>query len=635
MQTKFKLLAAVIASSLVVSSFAIAFSNHKIFKLNSQTQDFTITLNASNGGLTNTAYSSTADYSSAHTIYGNEIKLCYKYAKQTAIDQDGYGYGPGEGLCSLDRYSEHNANGYIYNYDVINNMKSITFTFISGGTYGLSLYFSYNSRTFNSDTKTDYGDAKGSTATTKNGAEHTFTADATGYNRFYIESCNNGLSSIYIKNIIITYTCTDMNPEPDTGNSIALNSETPLWSLASTSNSERTVINDIPYFHGGCYPSSNKLNKLYGQGFIYNQYPIYGINSFTVNYSGSGHLRITFGYAVGNYDLYAVETVTSGQEIVFDNSTGYPNFFYLENTSGSKSYVTSDNTGAYSVTTTGNVTTYSSESTTLYHFEQTYDSTQYADIVSMNIGYIGTNQATSEQCLHKYIEITCNGLNVRSAPGTTGTTVLGKLEGGTIGTQYREHLAYRETVYDSDNDPWYRTYFMNQDCYVSGNSNYTTIKQLHDFGNNAENSIVVEAEKRIGDRYLLGAQRYVWSATGAKDNKFDECYYDCSSLMIRAFRDGAGLYPGAATSSQINYGTQITNASNLSLGNLALFTSGNSDVSRANVGHVCLWLGKDSNNTANSELMIQASGSNFTGTVKMYPNWATYWYQYFIEGRSI
>jgi len=50
-------------------------------------------------------------------------------------------------------------------------------------------------------------------------------------------------------------------------------------------------------------------------------------------------------------------------------------------------------------------------------------------------------------------------------------------------------------------------------------------------------------------------------------------------------------------------------------------------VSEANVGHVTLWFG--------AGRLLQASGANYTGEVKMFANWDDYWKNYFIEGRHL
>lgn len=597
----------------------------------------TIVLNNSNGGLTNDSYSSSAATTTAYTTNGNLITLKYCLAKKTEIDSDGYGYDENTGLASLQYYQAHEGtDAYIYNYTPISNMSSLTFTFITGGSYGLALYFS-NTRYFSSSTNmTYYGDEAGSLAIANPGSEHTFTVDASGWTYFYFEAPSEGHSSIYLKEIIVNYTCYDSGEQPVEDSNLTISSNNAFWSSSTACDSERKTISNIPFFYGGLVSSTSGVNQMYGQGYLYNQHAIYGIKNVNITFSGTGTLRMIFGYAIGNYNLYKVESLTSGEDITFDSTTGYPNFFYLENVSGAKSYVTCDTTGEYSVTTTGSVTTYSSESVPLYHFEQNYDSSYAVDISNISIDYLNEDQSTDAQKLHQYVEVICSSINIRTAPGTASSTVLDNISGGTLSNGvYKTHLAYRETVLDEDGDPWYRTYYMNQDCYISGGSSYTKLKTAASRGSEDEESIIVEAEKRIGDRYLLGAQRYVWSATGSKDSKFDECYYDCSSLMIRAYRDGAGLYPGANTKEQIKYGNIVSDSSSLSRGNLALFTSEDPDISESNVGHVTLWCGKSTDDISGEELMIQASGSNFTGTVKMYANWASFWTDYFIEGRSI
>ena len=125
--------------------------------------------------------------------------------------------------------------------------------------------------------------------------------------------------------------------------------------LGATSG--RTIIGDIPYFHGG-FVTGSGLGSMYGRGYLYNQYPIEGMTSFTANFSGTGSLRLSVGYAAGNYDKASYDLV-SGETVTFEGTK--PNFFYLENASGAKILVNADTSGTKSITSTLG-TTYASSS---------------------------------------------------------------------------------------------------------------------------------------------------------------------------------------------------------------------------------------------------------------------------------
>jgi cell wall-associated NlpC family hydrolase len=359
--------------------------------------------------------------------------------------------------------------------------------------------------------------------------------------------------------------------------------------------------NNVKFFYGGLVKATGTFATIYGQGYLYNQWALTGIQSLTITYSGTGTLRLAYGFAVGNY-LYHTTEITSGTPI---SLSIHPNFFCLENTSGAKPYATS----------------YVDGTTTKYSYTPSFDSVYPITITSLSFTYSCTNEATASQKLHQYIDVTASSLNVRKGPGTS-YAILGTVSKNT----YDHQMAYRETVLDTDGDPWFRTYYMNQDAYVSGSSTYTTLKQATELGNQDVEAMIVEGEKRIDDRYLLGATRYI-TTTGVKQSSFDECYYDCSSFTMRAAYDGAGILLGNYTGAQIKNGTKVSTIAELKRGDIVLFTSGSTDISEANVGHVTLWTGDD--------LMIQASGADYTGTVKMHANFQGYWKAYFIEGRRI
>jgi cell wall-associated NlpC family hydrolase len=392
------------------------------------------------------------------------------------------------------------------------------------------------------------------------------------------------------------------------GFSLTLAPSTNLWTSSSLSDSERKVVmtsqnHSLPFFFGGLAKKSGYLGSLYGQGYLYNQHAISGIASLTITYSGTGKLHLGYGYALGNY-IASTDAIVSGTPITL---SFHPNFFYLENVSGTKPYATS-----YSKTVDGTAVT-------CYSYQPSYDSASSLDIASIAITYSCVNEATSSQKLHRYIDILASSLNLRKGPGTSYDVV------ATLTKNTYDHcLAYREADAVSG---WYRTYYRNQDCWVSGNAAYTSLVAAPSLGSEDEEAIIVEAEKRIGDCYYLGATRYVEVSTGNKYSTFDECYYDCSSFTQRAYYDGAGLLIGNYTGAQITNGSKVASSASLTRADLCLYTSGTTPVSEANVGHVTLWCG--------AGRLLQASGANYTGEVKMFANWDGYWKNYFIEGRHL
>jgi cell wall-associated NlpC family hydrolase len=398
------------------------------------------------------------------------------------------------------------------------------------------------------------------------------------------------------------------------------------FAKTTASDANRSVVktplkNDVPFFSGGLVQGSGVFGLLYGKGYLYNQWALNGIQSLTINFSGTGTLRLAYGFAVQNY-LYATTNITSGTPITMSI---HPNFFYLENISGTGSYCSSQFT---STSHEGSTTSYSS-----YGYAASFDDSVAVSIASIEVTYSCVNEATETQKLHRYINVTGtsatgSALNIRNAPGTSGTTVLYTLNHAT----YTERLAYRETVLDSDGDPWYRTYWMNQDAYISGSTSYTTLCTSPNYGNQNVESLIAEAEKRMGDRYYLGATRYI-TTTGTKISSFNEMYYDCSSYVMRAVYDGTGMVIGNYTGSQITYGTKVSftagsgDYSNLKRGDLLFFTSGTTPVTEANVGHVGIY--------AEEGLVLNDAGGDYTGTVRCYPNLPNYWQNYLIEGRRL
>ena len=100
----------------LVSIAGVVFSkSSSLVKAKATSNDYTLVLNNSNGGLTNSDYSSVTNSVTAKTTSGNDIVLRYKYGKKTEIDSDGYGYDSSTGLCSLQYYQAHSGyDAYYY-----------------------------------------------------------------------------------------------------------------------------------------------------------------------------------------------------------------------------------------------------------------------------------------------------------------------------------------------------------------------------------------------------------------------------------------------------------------------------------------------------------------------------------------
>ncbi len=610
-----KIIAAACMLALVSCAVILAMASNKTLFLNADNDPYVLTLAYGNGAATSESYCTELSTVNAKTTLGNNINVSYF----GACASEGY-------LAELQAVDSNGENpGYLQVLTPLTGLESVTVNWHRKGgvgSYGPRICFS-SSTTFD-DTSSGTQDTYWYQLSNSTASDHTsFSAPASktapeGCCYFQIRSVGGTDTSytnttVIIDSLVFEYTCPQTDESTITLNSVLNTSSTP-------SESDRYV-SDIPYFHGG-FVNGDGLGSMYGRGYFYNQYPIDGMSSFTANFSGSGTLRLSVGYAAGNFDK-ASYTLTSGETVTFTDTK--PNFFYLENTSGTQILVDEDTSGAKSITTTTSVTYESSSERPIYTIDYDFDSTVAVEISSIVIEHSGTDEAVSAGVRNqKYIEILASSLNIRCGPGTG----YAKVANGSIASG--AHLAYRETVYDEDSDPWYRTYFMGCDAYVSGNASYTSLITSSSIGNDAVESVIAESQKYVGCIYLLGAPRYAWSASGSKDSSFNPCYYDCSSFTMRAYRDGAGIYIGASTSVQINYGTQITSTANLIKGDLPMLVSySTEDTSdRSNVGHVVLYL-----DACETPVLIQASGGNFTGSVNIKANWNSYWKSHFIEGR--
>ena len=604
-----------IAAALACAA-VFAFASGKTLFLKAEENLYTLTLSSANGAVTSESYCESGTLVTARTNLNNPITVSYTGACQSV--------GALAELRATD--SSGNNAGSLQILTPLTGLKSVTVNWHRKGgvgSYGPRVCFA-ESPTFNdtasetqntfwyqisNSTASDHGSY--STPATRNAPE--------GCAYFQIRAIGGSDTSltnttVILDSLVFEYSCPQIDPS-------AITLDTALNATTKPSESTRTILDGTPYFHGG-FVSGAGLGTLYGRGYLYNQYPIAGMSSFTANFSGTGSLRLSVGYAAGNFDKASYE-LTSGETITFEGTK--PNFFYLENTSGNQILVDTDTSGTKSITTTLKDTYYSSSDRPIYTIDYAFDSSKAVAISSIVIHHSGADEAlTAGVRNQKYIQITASGLNVRRGPGTGYATVAR----GSVSSP--ECLAYRETVQAEDESLWYRTYYMGCDAYISANPSYSNLVTSASLGNNAVESVVAESQKYVGCVYLLGAPRYAWSATGSKDASFNPCYYDCSSFTMRAYRDGAGIYIGASTSAQIDYGTKVASTANLIKGDLPMLVSYSSqDTSvRTNVGHVVLYL-----DATSDPILIQASGGDFTGSVRMKANWNSYWKSHFIEGR--
>lgn len=180
-----------------------------------------------------------------------------------------------------------------------------------------------------------------------------------------------------------------------------------------------------------------------------------------------------------------------------------------------------------------------------------------------------------------YIRTNVNGLNIRSGPSTSYSS-LGAAERGVL-------LKLGEK-----SGSFYKTTYLNRTAYVSSNPSYTSIIsfELSDVNDEIER-VIDEGLKVLGTKYVFGAARYHYG-NGTRVPSFTVTQFDCSSLMQYIFYKGANRLLDMTSRTQSLQGTPIKK-SEIKRGDLLFFTNesrkNNTGIER--IGHVGLYLGEN------------------------------------------
>lgn len=178
----------------------------------------------------------------------------------------------------------------------------------------------------------------------------------------------------------------------------------------------------------------------------------------------------------------------------------------------------------------------------------------------------------------EYIRAKTNGLNVRTGPGTSYTS-LGSLD-------QNDMLTYKGKTGN-----WYITEFKNRTAYVSADKAYTELFAMeHEIDETIE-QVIAEGFRLLGSPYVYGAVR-LHDGKGNFLKNFDKGKYDCSSLMQYIFYYGADVVLDVTTRTQVVQGRHVAKK-DLQRGDLMFFTNSarynKTGIER--IGHVALYLG--------------------------------------------
>ena len=179
-----------------------------------------------------------------------------------------------------------------------------------------------------------------------------------------------------------------------------------------------------------------------------------------------------------------------------------------------------------------------------------------------------------------YVRSKVNGLNIRSAP-TTSASSLGYIDKGDM-------VAYKGTEGN-----WYITEYKNKTAYIRAGTTYTELFETELSSDPRIESVIEEGYKLLGFPYVYGAVR-LHNGNGVLLSNFDKTKFDCSSLMQYIFYYGAGVNLNQTTRTQVSQGVHVPK-SEISRGDLIFFTNSsrydNTGIER--IGHVALYLGEN------------------------------------------
>ncbi len=179
----------------------------------------------------------------------------------------------------------------------------------------------------------------------------------------------------------------------------------------------------------------------------------------------------------------------------------------------------------------------------------------------------------------KYVELTSDGVNIRSGAGT-GYTVLG---GAEKNTRY---------AYLGETDGWYKVYYKNGTAYIS--KKYSKTVEMEASENQTVERVIEEGLKLLGTKYVYGAVRY-HDGRGNKLKNFTTSAFDCSSLMQYMFYKGAdGHLLDVTTRTQVVQGKTVART-DIKRGDLIFFTNSTryNKTGVERIGHVALYLGEN------------------------------------------
>lgn len=175
-----------------------------------------------------------------------------------------------------------------------------------------------------------------------------------------------------------------------------------------------------------------------------------------------------------------------------------------------------------------------------------------------------------------YIQVTTNGVNIRSGAGT-GYSAVATAEKSTMYT------------YLGEEDGWYKTRYRNKTVYIS--KKYCVVTEMNKSDNEKIEAVIAEGANYLGTPYVYGAVR-LHDGSGRFLSGFTTNAFDCSSLMQYMFYKGADTLLQVNTRTQVFQGTTVKK-SQIRRGDLMFFTNSSrkDKVGVERIGHVALYLG--------------------------------------------
>ncbi len=235
----------------------------------------------------------------------------------------------------------------------------------------------------------------------------------------------------------------------------------------------------------------------------------------------------------------------------------------------------------------------------LYRGEVAYVSATYFSSSAVTV------QPTAQ--VDEFIRVTADGVNIRSAPSTSGK-VVGTAKKG------------KYFAVTGKSGGYYKVRYRYADGYIS--TSYATKAQMKKSDNEKIERVLAAAYETVGTPYVYGATR-LHGGTGILIEGFNKHKMDCSSLVQYALFTGAKISIGMNTATQQSQGKLVTE---LQRGDL-LFFSSESYINHSlptKIRHVGIYLGNDYMlHTANTKNNAEIINLKDTG----------YWWRYFVLAR--